>query len=170
MNAECVQRIVIFEFALHRRDHEVACNSRDETDQQCGKWFHESGCGRDRHQSGYGSGDGPQYTRLTILDPFRQHPAERSGCRAKMRSDKRAGRETRCRQGAARVESEPSHPEQARADDADYQAVRLHRLCHVAFSFSEIKSAYQCRDSRADVHHGSAGKVEGWNLPAAKCI
>jgi len=85
--------------------------ARKETDKQCRKWLYEPGRGRDRYQSRDASRYRAQHTRFAGADPFGQHPTKRSGGCAKMCGDKRAGGETRCRQRAARVETEPANPE-----------------------------------------------------------
>ena len=64
------------------------------------------------------------------------------------------------RQRAAGVESEPAHPQQAGADEAQHQVVRLHRLARIALPLAQIQRADQRRDARGDVHHRAAREIE----------
>ncbi len=71
---------------------------------------------------------------------------------------------------ASGVEAEPADPQQAGADDADHHAVRLHRFNAVAFALAQVQCADQRRDARADVHHRSAGEVEGRDFAAEERV
>ena len=58
------------------------------------------------------------------------------------------------------LKSEPSHPQQARPDEAEHDAMRQRRLLRISDSFSQVERAHQRGDSRGDVHHRAAGEIE----------
>src|SRR5205809_296394 len=60
----------------------------------------------------------------------------------------------------AGVESEPSEPQQAGAQDRHRELMRSHVLFAVAQTLFQHNRASQRRDARTDVHDGSAGKIQ----------
>ena len=68
----------------------------------------------------------PSTLGLPVSHPFRGEPAERRRRRAEVGGHEGAGGQPEGGQRAAGVEAEPAHPEQAGADEAQHQVVRLH--------------------------------------------
>src|SRR5206468_6293572 len=79
-------------------------------------------------QPGHGAGDCAESAGPAILDPFCRAPGERRGSRSEVRGHKGARRQRARRERASRVEAKPPHPQQARADEAQHQAMRGHGL------------------------------------------
>lgn len=78
-----------------------------------------------------------------------------------MRRDKRVGGDGIGGDGAAGVESEPADPQQGRSDRGVGEVVGWHRLLAETESATDEDAGHQSRDPRADMHHGSAGEVQG---------
>src|SRR5262249_25407069 len=126
MYAERVERVIVSELALDARHHEVADHACAQTNQHRGEGLHESARGRDRDKTRHASRDRAEYARLARVDPLDEHPRQRRRSRTEVCGHKRARCQTARRQRTACVETEPADPQQARADRADHQIVRLH--------------------------------------------
>ena len=68
----------------------------------------------------------PSTLGLPVFIHSDDHPAERRRRGAEVRGDEGAGGQAAGAERAAGVESEPADPQQAGADEAEHQAVRLH--------------------------------------------
>src|SRR5215471_12472429 len=87
-----------------------------------------------------------------------------------MRGYEGAGGKTARSQRTAGIEPEPSHPEQTRSDKAQYHAVREHGLLRISEALAEINRANQSRNTRCDVDHRAASKIERRETPAQRGI
>ena len=87
-----------------------------------------------------------------------------------MRGDEGARRQASGSQRAPGVEPEPSDPEQAGPDEAQYDAVRRHRLPGVAEALAEVERADERRNAGRDVHHGPPREIERREDPAERGV
>ena len=168
VNAKCVKRIVVAEAGLDLEDHERAEETGRKADEKRGHGLHEAGSGRDGDQAGDRAGDCAQRGGLAIVKPLKDGPADGGGGRGEVGIDEGAGGERACAQGAAGVEAEPAHPQQAGADEAKHKRVRRHSRVRVTETLAEIERANQRRDAAGDVNDRSAGEVERGNVAASR--
>ena len=123
---------------LDHGHHAVTYDTGEEPDQERRKRLYEAGRGRDGYQSRNASRYSAQHTRLAGADPFDQRPAQRSRSRAEVCRNECAGGQTGSRDRAAGVKPEPAEPQQASANDAQDDAVRLHRLGWITDALAEV--------------------------------
>jgi hypothetical protein len=98
----------------------------DEADGQCAHGLDKAGGGGDGDQPGDRAGDGAQGGGLAVVNPLGDGPAD--GCRGggEVGVDEGAGGQRTGAEGAAGIEAEPAHPQQAGADEAEHHGVGLH--------------------------------------------
>ncbi len=131
MYAEGVEQIVVAKLRLDLGYHRIAEHARDQSDDQRRHRLHETRCWSDRQQARNRSRDSSQHARLSVADPLGPGPSHRGGSRRKVRRDKCAGRQTTRCQRAPRIESKPSHPQQACANEAQHHTMRRHCLLRI---------------------------------------
>src|ERR1039458_2219763 len=166
VDAEGIERVVVSENSLDLADHEITNHAGAQADEEGGERLDEPGSRGDGHQSRDGAGNSAQDAGLAVVDPFRADPAQGGGGGSEMRGHEGAGGQAGRRQGAAGVEAEPPDPQQARADDADHQVMRLHGFAGIANPLPQVERAHQGGDAGGDVHHGAAGEIETGNAAA----
>src|SRR5947209_8160333 len=105
-----------------------------------------------------------------MTNPFSKQPPQCSSSGAKMCRDEGAGGKAGGAQSATRVEPEPTHPQETSANQADDQAVWLHRLPRESDSLPQIERAHESTHTRSNVNHGAACEVKAGELAARKCV
>ena len=121
----------------------------------------EAGGRRDAHQAGHHAGARAQDGRFAADDPFHAGPGQTGRGRGKMRGAKCAGRQFVGGQGAAGIEAEPADPQHRGADGGIGQIMRRHRFAAVAQAFAQQQGTDQRRNAGTDMHHRSAGEIQG---------
>ena len=116
----------------------------------------------------------PEIAPSTLGLPLRIHSAAAhptaAAAAAKCVATKALVARLPARKRAARVESEPTHPQQARANKTQHDTVRRHRLFGISDAFAQIERADQRRNSRSDVNDGAACEIERRELAAQRSI
>ena len=137
-----------------------------QSDEQRREGLDEAGSRGNGDQSGDRAGDGAERGGLAVVNPLGDGPAE-GGCGGgKVGVDEGAGGQRAGAQRAAGVESEPAHPEQTGADEAENHRVRRHVGMRIAEALAQIEGGDQRRDAGGDVDDGAAGEIEAGNVPA----
>ncbi|EMP78607.1 PilL protein [Burkholderia pseudomallei MSHR1043] len=160
VHAERVERIVVAELVLEPRRRPEADDARRDADHERARDADEAGGRRDRDETRDRARHDAEHRRLTLGDPFGEHPAERGARGGDLRRQHReAGAAVRGHRGA-RVEAEPAHPQHRATDQRQHQVVRRHRFAAVADALAEHEARHEARDAGVDVHDRAAREVE----------
>src|SRR5215469_2831085 len=141
MDTEGVEAVIVSESSLHLGNHPEAERAGDQSDQNRGHGSHEPGRRRYGDQSRDRTGDRSQSARFTVPEPLGGAPSNRGGSGCEMCRYEGTRGQTPCRQRAARVKPEPSHPQQAGADEAQHHAMRRDGCFGVADALAQIQCA-----------------------------
>ncbi len=114
----------------------------------------------------------PSSGRFAARHPFDDRPTDGSRRGGKVRDGKGTGSQFVGRQFAAGVETKPAHPQHGCAQGRVGQVVRRHRFAAVSQTLADQQRTDQRRDTRADMHHGAAGKIQSASgqPPAEACL
>ncbi len=159
MHRDNVERVVEPELGLQRK-RQVANDAGKSTDEEPGDTTDESGARSDRYEAGDGTRCGAKRRRMPTLDLLDEQPRTHRGGGGEVGVDERLGGETvgpECRAG---VETEPTEPQDARAEHRERQGVGRHRLLAPALALPDDEDDDKRRDACVDVHDGAAGEVE----------
>jgi hypothetical protein len=156
-----IETIVVTEEELELRS-EVANRTSNNTEQDRGRATDEARRGGDRDKARDRAGAEADGRPLALETPIPEHPGEATDGRREVCHDAR-GRRTKVRgQGRATVEADPAEPEEHRAENDVRRVVRLVReaLRAVTAALAEVNRDRERGGARANVHGGTAGKVE----------
>ncbi len=159
VHAHHVERVVVAELRLQVA-RGVAQRAGHDADQDRRERRHEAGRRGDRDETRHGAGGDPEHRGFPAREPLRGHPAERRGGRGRVRGHEGGGGQGVRRDGAARVEPEPAHPQKRSAKHCKGQVVGRHRLMAVPAPLSEHDAGHERADPRGDVHDRAAREVE----------
>ena len=121
---------------------------------------HKTRGGRDRGQARDHAGSDAEHAGLALEEPFGHAPSQRRRGRREMRRRKRAAGQRAGVERAAGIETKPAHPQKPRANQAQDDIVRGHRLAGETDPLSQHQRADQRRDARTDMHHHAAGEIQ----------
>ena len=160
MHAKGVKGVVVAEEAFDYEDHEEADEAGYQADDQGAHGLYKSGGGGDGDQSGDCAGDCAEGGGLAVVNPFGDGPADGGGGGGEVSVDEGAGGQGVRGESAAGVETEPTHPQQASADEAEHHGVGLHFGVGIAEALAQIEAADQRGDAAGNVDDGAAGEIE----------
>src|SRR5271165_3648425 len=126
VHPEGIETVVISERVLETGGGPITYDTRRNADDQGAARVDKTRCRGDRDETGDRTRDDPEHARLSLDDPFGEHPGE-SRCRGRDLGHRhRHARITvgcRCRPG---VKAEPPDPEKRCANYAEHEIVRRH--------------------------------------------
>lgn len=160
VDSESVEGIVVAEFEFDGAGV-IAEETGKEADDDPREGSDHPASGGDGDEPGDGSGTGPEKAGFAAADPFDGGPGEGSGSGGEVGGDEGVDGELIGGESAAGVETEPSEPEESRADEGDGEVVREERFVAVADPFADEDRADEGGDSGADVDDRSSGEIEG---------
>ena len=168
MRREHVERIVEVRLGAPLQ-HQVARNRGEAAKPDRIHRSDVSGCRRDRDETDHDRGRGADGGRLSGADVIEERPDEQRRCRGEERRGEGERRDVVRGERAARVESEPSEPEDARAEQRERHIVRQQRRRWILAAVADRDGARHGGHRRVDVHDGAAREVERAHLrqPAA---
>jgi hypothetical protein len=135
MAGEDVKRII--KVPLAPPDHGVVGRARryDSDGDGC-EWSNISSCRGDSDQTDYCAG-GCAKKGWFAMPPGQEDPGQTGGCGCSICGNERIRSETVCGKGAARVETEPTEPQESRPDNDHRDVIGFHIVFLEAFTDAE---------------------------------
>ena len=159
VHADDVECVVVagLELDLHGVAADEAGNG---TDEDRGTTGHVAGSGGDRHETGDDAGRGTEVGRVTVTDPFDEHPHEPGSSGGEERVHEGLSGLAVGGEGGTGVEAEPTEPEDSGADHDERHRVRRAGLGRPALALAEDQHGGERGDAGVDVNGGATGEVE----------
>ena len=164
VHSEDIERVIVAQLVLHLDGENVAEDGGNGADAERSGDARRARGGGDCHQPrdrARGRTDGSDDIRKQFLNGHPHHDRRGAG---DLRDQHGHARSAVCDKCRARVEPEPTHPQQACTDDDQRDIVRgeLHFL--ETFSRTDHETAHQSGDGRIDVDHRASCEIEHMEL------